>query len=177
MALDAEHVLYTAKDQGLLCAATQSCNADLWKRWQHNVERLHGTLVLLHVRSHALDGRPDSELRGQQILTRRRYAVPARRVCRQLADEEAMVRWRELHWPELLMQGNVFADSEASQAKKNAVPLGTFQKEAERWQAYAWLVARRLATVEAHIRDARNGNQRELKEVQAVSDLAPYGQR
>jgi ribonuclease HI len=168
--LDAEHVFNTAKDEGLLSAATQGCNADLWKRWQDNVNRFSGTLVLLHVRSHALDGSPGSELRRQQNINRRKYAVPAGREQHRSADDGAIAIWTEHHWPETHMQGNDTADKEASQAQKDAVPSGAFQEEAERWQGNAGLVARRIATIEAHIRNTRTVVQADLKEVAAVPE-------
>jgi ribonuclease HI len=166
--LDAEHVFNTAKDDHLLSAALQSCNADLWKRWQDFIVSFPGTLVLLHVRSHALDGRPDSEVRRQQNITRRRYAVPAGRADLSAQDAHARAVWTEKHWPEVHMQGNALADKEASQAQSNSLPPGMFQEEAERWQANAGLVARRIATIEAHIRNTRIVAQADLKEVMPV---------
>jgi hypothetical protein len=168
LVLDAESVYNTAKNRQLLDAATQSCNADLWKRWEDNIDKFLGTLVLLHVRSHALDGRPDSELRRQQNVQRRRYAVAAGRERYRLGDENALTAWSERHWPETHMKGNDFADKEASQAQQNAVPSGVFQAEAEKWQANTGLIARRIATIEAHIRRHQAANQVDLQEVPTV---------
>ena len=60
--------------------------------------------------------RPNADLRRQQNLQRRKYAVAAGRERRGQQDNQAKGAWTQHHWAEAHMKGSSLADYEAGRA-------------------------------------------------------------